>query len=107
MQCGTTSAYTSALCEWTEERAQCGQWMKQSTRGGKDRSITGTNNPNTQNRYTWKLLFTLYSGFRLSFSAVCGQVFVLRCREDKEGREIIQTQENLIKHQLSSHRYLK
>ncbi|KAE8292992.1 Forkhead box protein P1 Forkhead-related transcription factor 1 [Larimichthys crocea] len=40
--CGTTSAYTSVLCEWKEERELCGQWMKQSTRGGKDRSITGT-----------------------------------------------------------------
>lgn len=41
MQCGTTSAYTSVLCEWREEKELCGQWMKQSIRGGKDKSITG------------------------------------------------------------------
>lgn len=48
MPCATTSAFTSVLCEWREEKEQCGQWMKQSTSGGKDRSIIGTNNLTTQ-----------------------------------------------------------
>lgn len=39
--CGTTSACTSVLCEWREEKEPCGQWTRQSTRGGRDRNITG------------------------------------------------------------------
>ncbi|XP_035015232.1 forkhead box protein P1 isoform X1 [Hippoglossus stenolepis] len=42
MLCVTTSAYTSVLYEWREERGLCGQSMKPSTREGGDRSITGT-----------------------------------------------------------------
>ena len=41
--CATTSACTSVLCDWREEKEPCGQWMRQSTRGGKDRNITGRN----------------------------------------------------------------
>lgn len=39
--CGTTSACTSVLCEWREEKEPCGRWTRQSSRGGKDRSTTG------------------------------------------------------------------
>ncbi|XP_053280640.1 forkhead box protein P1 isoform X2 [Pleuronectes platessa] len=42
MLCVTTSAYTSVLYEWREERGLFGQSMKPSTKEGGDRSITGT-----------------------------------------------------------------
>ena len=48
MQYVTTSAFISVLCEWREEKELCGQWMKESTKGGKDKNITGTNILNSE-----------------------------------------------------------